>query len=97
MKKKSVLIVSLFIFIAIFSYYALNIEKPASSDDISGNSLSANITVMLPDDLAEESIPNPEPEPEPAPEPEPEPFKEYDITLMALGDNLMHGGVIKKG
>lgn len=28
---------------------------------------------------------------------EPEPFQEYDITLMALGDNLMHMGIVYTG
>lgn len=41
-----------------------------------------------------------EPEPiftqSPAPSPEPV-FQEYDITLLALGDNLMHMGIIKTG
>lgn len=31
------------------------------------------------------------------PEPTPEPFQEYDITLMALGDNLLHTSIIKTG
>ena len=40
-----------------------------------------------------------EPEVTPLPEePEPEPvFEEYDITLMALGDNLMHMGIVNTG
>lgn len=37
-------------------------------------------------------------EPEPIPEPEPEPvFQEYDIELMAIGDNLMHMGIVYTG
>lgn len=37
-------------------------------------------------------------EPEPLPEPEPEPvFQEYDIELMAIGDNLMHMGIVYTG
>lgn len=35
-------------------------------------------------------IQTPEPTPEPA-------FEEYDITLMALGDNLMHMGIVNTG
>lgn len=35
--------------------------------------------------------------PEPEPEPEPEPFREYDIHIMAVGDNLFHTGVINGG
>lgn len=37
-----------------------------------------------------DSTPTPEPEPQPA-------FEEYDITLLALGDNLIHMGIIKTG
>ena len=33
----------------------------------------------------------------PTPEPTEEPFQEYDITLMALGDNLMHMGIVYTG
>ena len=29
--------------------------------------------------------------------PEEEPFQEYDITLMAVGDNLMHMGIVNTG
>lgn len=35
--------------------------------------------------------------PEPTSEPTPKPFQEYDITLMALGDNLMHMGIVYSG
>lgn len=35
--------------------------------------------------------------PSPEPEPTPVPFEEYDISLMALGDNLMHMGIINTG
>lgn len=40
--------------------------------------------------LWEEPIPEPEPEPEP-------PFEEYDIKLMAVGDDLCHMGVVNSG
>lgn len=41
---------------------------------------------------------NPEPISTPEPTPLPEPaFQEYDITLLALGDNLMHMGIVKTG
>lgn len=41
---------------------------------------------------------SPTPEPVPTPTPTPEPvFEEYDITLMALGDNLMHMGIVNTG
>lgn len=35
--------------------------------------------------------------PVPTPEPTPTPFPEYDINLMALGDNLMHMGIVNTG
>lgn len=35
--------------------------------------------------------------PEPAAVPAPPVFEEYDITLMALGDNLMHMGIVNTG
>ncbi len=37
------------------------------------------------------------PEPTPTPEPTEPPFVEYDIFLMALGDNLMHMGIVNTG
>ena len=37
------------------------------------------------------------PEVEPIPSPTPKPFEEYDITLMAVGDNLMHLGLVNSG
>ena len=45
------------------------------------------------------STPSKTPSPTEAPTPEPteEPFQEYDITLMALGDNLMHMGIVNTG
>lgn len=39
----------------------------------------------------------PEPTPTPEPEPTPPPFPERDITLLAVGDNLMHMGIVKTG
>ncbi len=41
--------------------------------------------------------PTPTPAPTPTPEPTPTPFPEYDIHLMALGDNLMHMGIVNTG
>ena len=37
------------------------------------------------------------PDTEPIPSPTPEPFEEYDITLMAVGDNLLHMGLVNSG
>lgn len=42
--------------------------------------------------------PQPDPTPEPFASPTPEPaLEEYDITLLAVGDNLIHMGIIKTG
>lgn len=39
-----------------------------------------------------------QPDPTPVPYPSPEPvFEEYDITLLAVGDNLMHMGIVRTG
>lgn len=46
------------------------------------------------------SIPTAEPIPEPTATPTPSPtpaFEEYDIKLMAVGDNLMHMGIVNSG
>lgn len=40
---------------------------------------------------------SPTPSPTPTPEPTPTPFPERDITLMAVGDNLMHLGIVASG
>lgn len=42
-------------------------------------------------------VPSPSPIPSPTPEPTPTPFPEHDITLMAVGDNLMHMGIVASG
>ena len=43
------------------------------------------------------SIPSPEPILTPTPEPTPTPYPEHDISLMAVGDNLMHLGIVASG
>ena len=42
-------------------------------------------------------LPSPTPRPTPTPEPTPTPFPEHDITLMAVGDDLMHLGIVASG
>ncbi len=44
-----------------------------------------------------EPVSTPEPTPTPTPEPTEPPFEEYDISLMALGDNLLHMGIVNTG
>lgn len=41
--------------------------------------------------------PAPSSTPQPTPLPTPTPFPEYDITLMMVGDNLMHMGIVRSG
>ncbi len=48
-------------------------------------------------EVAIESDPVVIPEVEVIPTPTPEPFEEYDITLMAVGDNLLHMGLVNSG
>ena len=38
-----------------------------------------------------------DPTPTPMPSPTPTPFPEYDISLMMVGDNLMHMGIVRSG
>lgn len=45
----------------------------------------------------ETPAPTPTPVPTPTPEPTPTPFPERDITLMAVGDDLLHMGIVKTG
>lgn len=48
-------------------------------------------------DPAYTETPAPSPTPQPTPLPTPTPFPEYDITLMMVGDNLMHMGIVRSG
>lgn len=50
----------------------------------------------VPDQPAETLPPDPTPTPIPTPSPEPA-FEEYDITLLAVGDDLIHMGVVRTG
>lgn len=61
---------------------------------------NSNGEVTEPIELTPEPLVEAEPVPEPVPEPIPEPepvFEEWDITLMAVGDNLMHMGIVHTG
>lgn len=54
--------------------------------------------VSPPESVPQEPSEAPQPDPAPTPSPSPEPvFEEYDITLLAVGDNLMHMGIIRTG
>lgn len=56
----------------------------------------ASLQVSAEPALADADLPDVSPSPEPTPTPEPV-FEEYDIALMALGDNLMHMGIVNTG
>lgn len=77
-----------FICLGLFACAAIK-QEPASGGVISDASLPS-IQTISPEPVLE-------PEPESASEPIPEPFQEYDVTLMALGDNLMHMGIVYTG
>ena len=69
-------------------------EEASTSEFIEENSSSVPMTVELSDaylvECAEDTQPPQAIETEPA-------FEEYDITLMALGDNLIHMGIVRTG
>lgn len=51
-----------------------------------------------PESVPAQNIIELQPEPISTPEPSPEPvFEEYDISLLALGDNLLHMGIVRTG
>ena len=61
-------------------------------------SLSDTLALALTPQPVISPTPEPPPTPSPTPSPTPKPpFEEYDITLMALGDNLLHMAVVKTG
>lgn len=65
-------------------------EDATLPSESSGESLSSN-------PLAQESSEYPEYSKSSDPSESPDVFQEYDITLMALGDNLMHMGIVNTG
>lgn len=68
-------------------------KKPADTiSPVSGSEILISPVPAQPD--VAQSTQTPVPSPTPSPEPA---FKEYDISLMALGDNLMHMGIVNTG
>ena len=65
--------------------------QPATNDNI-----QATETHEKPIVSTVEEIPIETPTPTPTPTPEPV-FEEYDISLMAIGDNLLHMGIVNTG
>lgn len=75
---------------------------PESAALQGGGSESASAPALKPESALESaSAPTPElvqkSTPAPTPEPTPEPYREYEIRLAALGDNLMHMGIVYTG
>jgi poly-gamma-glutamate synthesis protein (capsule biosynthesis protein) len=69
--------------------FAESLAAPAPADDVSAESFAASVPAD--DSPAENSV-----SAEAVSEPEPV-FEEYDISLMALGDDLMHMGIVNTG
>lgn len=82
----SVLLCLSVIFHSLPAHFASHTTAGGASEPISSESIPTDLAVS----------PSPVPAPTPAPTPEPV-FEEYDITLMAVGDNLMHMGIVKTG
>ena len=108
--RKTLLVLSVLTFLLTGGCSSQNIENTFVTEDKEEQLTYAETvsnTVYSPssqEDTAEtESVSDPDPVSEsesvaePEPVPEPEPFPEYDITLMAVGDNLMHMGVVYTG
>jgi len=99
MKRKHILfwtLLTLFLFTGCFavSVYILADE----SDAITVGGEAAQKTEGTVGTIPEKPLePQKTAEPSPTPVPTEEPFEEYDITLMALGDNLMHMGIVNTG
>lgn len=55
------------------------------------------VTAEAAESTPEQPVILPQPSEAPTPVPTPTPFPEYDITLMAVGDNLMHMGIVYSG
>mgnify|MGYP002766711969 FL=1 len=91
MKKKSslyllLILIPLILLLGAFGYYYItDYISPVSAD-------SNSVALSQPT-----TVPAPTPVPTPTPEPTPTPFPEHDITLMAVGDNLMHLGIVASG
>ena len=78
----------LFTLCLFFSACSANMETEPAVATVSATEIPA---------ADETQNPTPFPTLSPTPEPTEEPFEEYDITLMALGDNLMHMGIVYTG
>lgn len=76
------------------------VQTEASSTEASSAEATAEAPSipLLSTEESEASLPTPETKEPPKATPAPEPvFEEYDITLMAVGDNLLHMGIVNTG
>ena len=62
-----------------------------------GQAITGSTAVILTEAPTPQPSPSPTAIPTPAPEPTDTPFPEKDITLLAVGDNLMHLGIVASG
>lgn len=82
--------VTIMSFICLGLFACAAIRQEAASGGVISDASLPSIQAISPEPVLES-------EPESASEPIPEPFQEYDVTLMALGDNLMHMGIVYTG
>lgn len=96
-KKRKLLIIFLIITIILsagFLIFCLTDRIKASQVTAT---LSATAQAPVAESAPEQPPIMPQPSEAPTPLPTPTPFPEYDITLMAVGDNLMHMGIVYSG
>lgn len=99
-KSLKIFLITLLITLILGVAISYKIWLPSITDKLSTNSneLTANNDIAMDNQSDEASDSNLiKPEIEAIPTPTPEPFEEYDITLMAVGDNLMHMGLVNSG
>ncbi len=99
MKRKHLLPRILLSFVLLTACFAASAHIPLSDSETAptGGSLSEEPKTPSNTILQNPSAPPPTEIHVPTPAPTEEPFEEYDITLMSLGDNLLHMGVVNAG
>ncbi len=87
-KKLILILIPLLLLTSLGGYYLYNkYFLPVYQEEVAA---AANTPVPI-------TVSTPTPVPTKTPEPTPTPFPEYDITLMALGDDLLHMGIVNTG
>ena len=89
MKKRNALIGGLFCIVGIGICVLFSQGIPTVNADTPVTSSEVTETAVSPTVVSAESVP--------APEPPSTSFEEYDVSLMAVGDNLMHMGIVNTG